>query len=131
MFYFEQHNINCPEVGCIFQLPDMFKQPENNIKIELRSVRNDLIFCMLCMKCQLNNSCKLLIMLVVTLHFNQLVAITPVACTKTTGDQHYPGTPKTHSKGSKIFLKTSIICSLCLKRTTSLICSLRTLKPTK
>ena len=28
----------------MFQLPDTFQQPQNNIKIELRSVRDDLIF---------------------------------------------------------------------------------------
>ena len=43
-FYFEQHIINFPEVGPILQLPDMFQQPQNNIKIELRSVHHDLIF---------------------------------------------------------------------------------------
>ena len=44
MFYFKQHNINFPEVGHIYQLPEMFKQPQNYIRIELRSVRDDLIF---------------------------------------------------------------------------------------
>ena len=42
MFYSEQHNINSPEVGRIFQFPDMFKQPENNLKIASQMPLMDL-----------------------------------------------------------------------------------------